>query len=81
MYMTFSDSIQSANEQKQLEKRLRNWELTTMDQCNPGEGLVRHNGESWCEDAFDGQAIEAKQDCVYAQTPAYLAWCDYNDFR
>jgi hypothetical protein len=81
MYLTFSDSIQSDNEQKQLEKRLRNYEALANSQCSPGEGLIRHNGERWCEEAFYGYAIEAKQDCAYAQTPVYLAWCEYSGFR
>jgi hypothetical protein len=81
MYLTFSDSIQSANEQKQLEERLREYEARANSQCSPGEGLVRHNGERWCEEAFYGIAIEAKNDCGYAQTPRYLAWCEYSGFR
>jgi hypothetical protein len=80
MYLTFSDSIQSSNEQKQVEKRLQNYEKATKDQCSPGEGLVRHNGERWCEDVFDNYSY-VKQDCTYAQTPGYLAWCDYNGLR
>jgi hypothetical protein len=81
MYLTFSDAIQSDNEQKQLQKRLHNYEMLTKGQCDPGEDLVRYNGERWCEEAFYGWAIQAKQDCTYAQTPGYLAWCEYSGFR
>jgi hypothetical protein len=80
MNFLFSDAIQLEKEQKALEKRLREHGDRMGDQCDPGDTYVTYDGHSWCEENM-GDISQTKRDCVFAQEPNYVAWCEYYGVR
>ncbi|MBT4327392.1 MAG: hypothetical protein HOD60_10910 [Candidatus Nitrosopelagicus sp.] len=80
MNFMFSDAIQLEKEQKDLNKRLRDYVRNMDSSCNMYEEGVEYNGYFWCESNFEGES-KVIQDCEFANTLEYRAWCEYYGFR